>query len=268
MTSDRIERIEAAIAEAEAQGLGWTNDSIHRITGGSYSNLSSYLRDRRAQAALDAEAGAVAVEEPPAPSPPQTPLHRARSARDQTAEAEHALGVEEQTIRQQRQALEQAALRLRIQQNGTGQSDARDEAARRQLEDIRRDLAEAETQRLAVHLRRREAHVQVLEAAEAYDALHGQAARWLRRLRAAQRQRQAGQTAGQRGDAREEFEQALGELARRWARLRRRTWPTTPAPNLTGCGAEAMRRTPLLWLACASKSGAHPGRWRSARGRV
>jgi hypothetical protein len=43
-------QIEQAIAQAEAQGLAWTNASIFARVGGRYGDLSQYLKQRRAQA--------------------------------------------------------------------------------------------------------------------------------------------------------------------------------------------------------------------------
>jgi hypothetical protein len=60
MTDDRVQRIEAVIAECEAQGVPWTNAVVYARTGGKYSALSQYLKARRAQARA---ASAVAVVE-------------------------------------------------------------------------------------------------------------------------------------------------------------------------------------------------------------
>ena len=212
MTEERVALIEQAIADLGDQ---WNNRDIYERVGGSYANLSRYLKERRAKAHPIEEtttATAVVDPEPTPPLRPQTPLPLARWERDQTHAAEHALGLDEQRLRVQRQALEQETLRLSIQQNGVQQSDCVDEANRRQLQDIQRQRAAVEAQRLQVHQRRRDAHEVMLAAADFYESLHGQAARWLRRLRQAQRTRQAGTTAAMRGDAREEVEQALREL--------------------------------------------------------
>ena len=65
MTSDRVEQIEQAIAAQEGAGQSWTNQSIYERVGGSYHQLSQYLKARRARTT-----GAVAVLEPEAPRLP------------------------------------------------------------------------------------------------------------------------------------------------------------------------------------------------------
>jgi hypothetical protein len=92
-------------------------------------------------------------------------------------------------------------------------SDVLDMEARRRLRELRLELQRVEAERLKVHQQRLKVHQQVLETAEAYDALHGQAARWLRRLRRAQRVVQSAAEARQRGEGREECALALAQLA-------------------------------------------------------
>ena len=218
MTDDRIMQVEQAIAEAEAQGLAWTNRHIYERVGGNYEALAAYLKQRRAQAP-SGETTAVAVEEPPAPerppvlASPRTPLSQARWERNRTHQAEHALGLQEQGLKTERRTLEEA-VQVETYHVGRQTSDTMDLAARQRLQELRTQLLQVEAQRLAVHQQRREAFAAKLAAADAYDSVHGQAARWLRRLRDAQRRAQAGTTAQARGDAREEGELALEELAR------------------------------------------------------
>lgn len=61
MTEERMQQIEAAIAEAEALGEKWTNASIRaRVPGGSSAAFKQYMKARRVQ-----QAGGVAVAEAP-----------------------------------------------------------------------------------------------------------------------------------------------------------------------------------------------------------
>jgi flagellar biosynthesis/type III secretory pathway protein FliH len=50
MTAEQQEQIEAAIQACEARAVPWTNRSVYRIVGGSYSALARYLKARRAKA--------------------------------------------------------------------------------------------------------------------------------------------------------------------------------------------------------------------------
>lgn len=92
LTDERIAQVEAAIA---ALGGQWSNRLVYEHVGGNYEALAQYLKARRAQA-HEETAVAVAVEAPPVPPPePPSPLARARAHRDQTAQAEHALALDE-----------------------------------------------------------------------------------------------------------------------------------------------------------------------------
>jgi hypothetical protein len=72
MTEERIQQIEAVIAQCEAKGIAWTNLLIYEHVGGQYQQVSRYLKQRRAR-----RHAAVAVAEPPAPG-------EAESAQDAT----------------------------------------------------------------------------------------------------------------------------------------------------------------------------------------
>ena len=207
----RTQQIEQAIAAQEAAGQSWTNQSIYNAIGGNYSELSQYLKARRAQA-QGAEGVAVAVAEAARLASLRTPLARARWQRDQTAQDEFTLVEQEQALKEQRRALDNQRQQLEIN-TLTGHTDAADLERRRQARTVITQRLQVEEQRLAVHRQRLAAHETALLAADQYAALQGQAARWLRQLRAAQRQTQAGGTAQERGDAREEAETALRHLA-------------------------------------------------------
>jgi hypothetical protein len=216
MNAAKQEQIEQAIAEAEGRGEKWTNLSIFEVVGGHYGDMSQYLKQRRAAAREAGAAVAVAEEEAPAPepeaAPPGAPLSQARQKRDWAAAAEHALGEEEQAVKQQRRALEEQVQQLAISAP-VSRSDAADLEVRRRLRELRTALEAVEAERLEVHRRRRAAFEAKLTAQDAYEALEGQAARWLRRLRQAQRIVQTSAAAYQRGEAREALAQALEQLA-------------------------------------------------------
>jgi hypothetical protein len=233
MTQDRIAQIEAAITEMEQAGLHWTNAKIFQKVSGNYQDLSQYLKERRAamqtfsQAAASLQArraeASVAVEEPPekepveepeeAPAPDLPPLLLARWERDRTAEREHQLGVQEAHWKQQRHALEEA-IRSEEYSGARQHSDTSDLESRRRLRALRQERERVEAARLKVSMARRDLHVRVLETNDEWENVRGQAARWLRRLREAQRLSGAGATAHARGDAREAAEEALAALAR------------------------------------------------------
>jgi hypothetical protein len=63
MTEDRIEQIEAVIAECEAKGLCWTNLLVFEQVRGQYQEVSRYLKRRRARHEATTP---VAVDEAPA----------------------------------------------------------------------------------------------------------------------------------------------------------------------------------------------------------
>lgn len=49
MNEQRTALVEQAIAALEAEGLPWTNKNVYQRTGGSYHQLTSYLKARRRQ---------------------------------------------------------------------------------------------------------------------------------------------------------------------------------------------------------------------------
>jgi hypothetical protein len=235
VTEERVKQIEATIADLEASGERWTNAKVYQRLGGSYSQLTAYLKTRRAlhqaadvlKARRAEEAAVIAVAEPeepeefPAPEEGDAPARRlgtpplilALLERDRVREREHGLGVEEQVLKVKRQRVEEA---MRVEEYSVARlrSDALDLESRRRLRDLRQELEQVEAARRKVHQQRLEVHRQVLETAESFENLRGQAARWLRRLRESQRRSAAGSTAVARGDAREECEQATQQLAR------------------------------------------------------
>ena len=119
MTDARSQQIEAAIADAEAAGKSWTNQTSVRRSRRKLCLVVQYLKARRA-GRLDA--GAVAVLEPkpaspsaPPPTPPAlaspgSPLAEARAARDAAVIQEQTLAAQHTRLKQQRQAVEQRLL--------------------------------------------------------------------------------------------------------------------------------------------------------------
>ena len=204
-----LEAVQAAKVALEREGKTPSlNAILAHIGHGSKRDVAAFMKQLNGL-----ETAAVAVEDPMEPElSPDSPLGQARQRRDETAAAELALALEEQALQGQRDALDDARQQCDIQQQ-TVRTDAADQERRRQRREALTQLETVEAERRAVHRRRQAAAAAMVAAQDAYDALQGQAGRWLRRLREAQRVVQTSPAAFERGDAREEFEQALGELA-------------------------------------------------------
>jgi hypothetical protein len=54
MTEERRAEIDRAIADFEARGESWTNQKVYAVVGGSYAQLSEYLKELRALAGVGA----------------------------------------------------------------------------------------------------------------------------------------------------------------------------------------------------------------------
>ena len=225
MTLDDIQTAKSAL---EAEGIRPSYNAIlTRLGHGSKRDVAHLLRVQAADVpvpALGEEPPLPAPPGPPLPAPPEpplpdepplppaaSPLHQGRQARDATAAAEQALGEQEQALKQQRKALE-AQVQEAEHHAARQTSDVVDLACRQRLRAVRSQLEQVEAQRLEVHRRRRAGFEMKLAAQDDYNALQGQTARWLRRLRQAQRAALASASAYQRGEAAEEFEEALQHL--------------------------------------------------------
>jgi hypothetical protein len=219
MTIDQVrEAKERLEREGEVPSL---NKIVARI-GGSKRDVQRFMQQLGGVETVPGAAGweaeamtTVAGEELPLPAPPPpepSPLCLARQARDQTAAQEQALGLEEKALKVQRQALDTRRQQLDIQQQ-TVHTDAADLERRRQLREVLTQLETVEAERRAVHRARQAAAAAKVAANDAYEALQGQAGRWLRRLRQAQRTATTSALAFERGDALQEAGQALPQLA-------------------------------------------------------
>ena len=130
MTEDRRAKIEAAIAELEAQAPHWTNQQVYKRVRGSYRELSRYLKDRRAQGHVSiAAVGIVDPPEPLAPAPVPAPpgghgqlgdlraayrqLAQAADGLDHTSDAVRALGRLHGVFAQQCATAREALVRAR-----------------------------------------------------------------------------------------------------------------------------------------------------------
>jgi hypothetical protein len=205
MTLEDVAEAKSAI-EAEGQ-VASCNRIVERI-GGSKRDVVRFMRQLQAEGPVDA----VAVEEAALEEEAPAPLSQARDQRDQTAAAERTLGEEEQALKRERQALE-AAARQEASHAGRHASEVIDLACRQRLREVRTQLEQVEAERQQVHLKRQQAWQAQLQAADQYSAVQGQAARWLRRLRQAQRAAETSASACHRGAAQEEEAQALEHLA-------------------------------------------------------
>jgi hypothetical protein len=218
MHDDRKHAIEQAIAQAEAQGEAWTNQTIFRAVGGNYAALAEYLKERRR---TTSEAAAVAVleadppwPEPPEPPPPEPPLPPAaeaspllvaRQERDDTARHEAELAARHTTLKRDVQ-------RLEIAKHGQ-RTDAGDLARRREVHALTQQRAQVEQERAAALAQVAQATSAKLRAADQFDALDGQARCWLKRLREGQRQARTLRDGWARGEAAEEGATAQAHLA-------------------------------------------------------
>jgi hypothetical protein len=206
MTQDRIAQIEQAIAEAEAEGRPWTNQSIYKQVGGQYRSLNVYLKERRARttaaaavAVLEADLPLPEPPDPPLPPPPEpplppeppfpppppgppaaaaVPLAQARQALQQAHEAVQALELRHHDLKAARKQVEQR--RLALEAHRPLRRSPAAYAREQLLTAVATEWTEVETQRAAAEEDAQEAYARQQEAAAHVHALEGQAMRaWL-----------------------------------------------------------------------------------------
>ena len=132
MTLDDVRRAKATLEQAGTYPS--YTALLAQLGGGSKRELSTFLKH-------------LATEEPTASAVAPAPrvdsasrLGQAQQARDQTAQAELALGLEEQRLKVTRDALDDARTQLAIQQQ-TVRTDAADLERRRQGREVQTNLA-------------------------------------------------------------------------------------------------------------------------------